>query len=136
MMKKITWEDRVYFSLYFTITTIINQSNSKQEHKQAETWRQELIQRLQRFVTYWLASDDCLVCFLIEPRCSRLAPPNGLGLWSPLSDYENALCASQHPYLIETWLNWDYLISDALNIFQVVINIKLPSTVSNHHPNP
>lgn len=35
--EKITWEDRVYFSLYFTITiTIIHQGRSKQEHKKGQ----------------------------------------------------------------------------------------------------
>jgi hypothetical protein len=52
--KKESWGGKGLFSFHFQIN-VHHQRKSGWELKQAETWRQELMQRPWRGATYWLA---------------------------------------------------------------------------------
>jgi hypothetical protein len=76
MTKKQVVEERIYLVYVSTLLFITKGSQDRNSHR-AGTWRQELMQRPWREVTYWLASLACSACSLIEPKTksTRMAPP-------------------------------------------------------------
>ena len=66
------WEEKVYFTLAFTIKSSQDRNSSR-----AGIWRQELMQRPWRVLLTGLLLMTCSTCFLIEPRttCLGVAPP-------------------------------------------------------------
>jgi hypothetical protein len=69
MTKKQVEEERVYSACTSTLLLITKGSE--------QVWKQELMQRPWRDVTYWLASPGLPACFLIEPKSTSpgMAPP-------------------------------------------------------------
>jgi hypothetical protein len=59
MTKQKVGEERVYSAYTFTLLFTIKGSQDWNSHR-VETWRQELMQRPWRDVTYWLASPGLL----------------------------------------------------------------------------
>jgi hypothetical protein len=59
MTKKKVVEDRVYSAYTSTLLFITKGSQDRNSHR-AETWRQELMQRPWRYITYWLNSPGLL----------------------------------------------------------------------------
>jgi len=59
MAKKQVGEERFYLVYTSTLLFITKESQNWNSHR-AETWRQELLERLQRGVAYWLASPGLL----------------------------------------------------------------------------
>jgi hypothetical protein len=76
MTKKQVGEERVY-SVYTSTLLFITKGSPDRNSHRAGTWRQELMQRPWRDVTYWLASLAFSACSLIEHRTTSpgMVPP-------------------------------------------------------------
>jgi hypothetical protein len=74
MTKKQVGEKRVY-SAYTSTLLCITKGNQDRNSHRAGTWRQELIQRLWRDVTYWLVSPG--VISLLSYRTQDCQPRDG-----------------------------------------------------------
>jgi hypothetical protein len=91
--KKQVGEERVYSAYTSTLLFITIESQDSNSHR-AGTWRQELMQRPWRDVTYWLASSVLLN--LLSSRTQDYQPRdgtthNGMGLPTLIMNLENAL---------------------------------------------
>jgi hypothetical protein len=74
--QKQAGEKRVHLA-YTSILLFIIKGSQDRNSNQAETWKQELMQRPWRDGAYWLAPMACSAFFLIESRttCPGIAPP-------------------------------------------------------------
>jgi len=53
--QKTSWEGKGLFGLCASISQYLIEGNQDRDSSRAKTWRQELMQRLQRGAAFWLA---------------------------------------------------------------------------------